>query len=297
MTRRRFERQDPDSEGVIEDIPVQEWSSATPSPWRDRVLLIMAVIAVGGGLLVGGANAIGLLGKHPLTSRATPTPAAPGSAVAAVPTPTPTATATPISVSALWQLTADIHRDNLNDVFRYECPPGGDPSVIYGLGIYAIDSSVCTAAVHWGLFSVADGGTAVIEIAAGLDHYPSAVENGIMSFDSFGASASFLFVEGNAQSGPWARGAVAYRGEIGQRHHYDCPPGGSPSPIWGTGLYTDDSSVCTAAVHAGLISFEQGGTVTIKIRPGSEDYRSSVQNHVVSGAWGISSGSFVFVRP
>ncbi|HEX6654855.1 MAG TPA: LCCL domain-containing protein [Candidatus Limnocylindria bacterium] len=295
MTRRRFEREDSDAEGVIEDIPLEDARSGTPDAWRDRLFLVMAVVAVGGGLLVAGANAIGLLGKHQVAIRATPTAAASGSAIAAVPTPKPTAT--PVPVAELWQLTAESHRDNINDVFRYQCPPGGEPSVIYGLGIYAIDSSVCTAAVHWGLFSVADGGTAVIEITAGIDHYPSTVENGIMSFDSFGANASFMFVEGNAQSGPWARGAVVYRGEIGQRHHYDCPPDGSPSPIWGTGLYTDDSSVCTAAVHAGLITFEQGGTVTIKIRPGSEDYRASVQNHVVSGAWAISSGSFMFVRP
>ena len=88
-----------------------------------------------------------------------------------------------------------------------------------------------------------------------------------------------------------------YRGDIGDKHAYDCPAGGTPSPIWGTNLYTDDSSVCTAAVHAGLITFEQGGTVTIKIRPGDRDYQASVQNHVVSQAWGISSGSFVFVEP
>lgn len=292
MTRGRYERQDPDSEGVIEDIPVQEWSSGMTSSWRDRVLLVMAVIAVGGGLLVGGANALGLLGKHPVALRATPTVAASGSAVAvATPNPTPT----PLSPPELWALTAENHRDNINDVFRYQCPPGGTASVIYGLGMYAINSSVCTAAVHWGLFTIEDGGSATIEILQAIDHYPSVSANGLLSLDAEAGAASFMFVPENAPSGPWSGTAVVYRGEIGQKHDYDCPPGGSASPIWGTGLYTDDSSVCTAAVHAGLITFEQGGIVTIKIRPGREDYRGTVQNHVVSGNWAISSGSYVFV--
>ncbi len=296
MTRRRFERQDPDSEGVIEDIPVQEWSSATPSPWRDRVLLVMAVIAVGGGLLVAGANAFGLLGKHPVAIRATPTVAAASGSAVAVATPNPTPT--PLSVPELWALTAEDHADNIGDVFRYQCPPGGGTdSPIYGLGMYAINSSVCTAAVHWGLFTFGAGGSATIEVQPALDQYLGVVANGLPSMDAKGAEASFMFVESNAQSGPWSRGAVVHRGDIGQKFSYDCPPNGTPSLIWGTGLYTDDSSVCTAAVHAGLITFEQGGIVTIKVRPSDKEYQGSVQNHVVSGSWAIASGSYVFVKP
>ncbi len=66
----------------------------------------------------------------------------------------------------------------------------------------------------------------------------------------------------------WSTSAVAHRGAAGQRFDYHCPPGGSPGSIWGTDVYTDDSSVCTAAVHTGLISLSSGGDVTIEISAG-----------------------------
>ena len=53
---------------------------------------------------------------------------------------------------------------------------------------------------------------------------------------------------------------------------YVCPPEGQAYTVWGTEIYTDDSSVCTAAVHAGLINFENGGEVFIAVR-GGESYR------------------------
>ena len=65
--------------------------------------------------------------------------------------------------------------------------------------------------------------------------------------------------------------------------------------IWGTDTYTDDSSVCTAAVHSGAISLAAGGTVTIEIRPGLDAYRSSTRNGITSVPYGSWHGSFVFV--
>ena len=66
-----------------------------------------------------------------------------------------------------------------------------------------------------------------------------------------------------------ARRLTAFRGQNGAHYVYTCPFYGVAGSIWGTDVYTDDSSVCTAAVHAGLITLAGGGTVTIEIRPGS----------------------------
>ncbi|MEP7159081.1 MAG: LCCL domain-containing protein, partial [Chloroflexota bacterium] len=59
----------------------------------------------------------------------------------------------------------------------------------------------------------------------------------------------------------------------------------------------DDSSVCTAAVHAGLITFAAGGSVTIEIQPDAVTYTGSERNGVSSGSWSTWYGSFVFVTP
>jgi hypothetical protein len=92
----------------------------------------------------------------------------------------------------------------------------------------------------------------------------------------------------------WGSIADMHRGKNGQRFQYACPPGGSPGTIFGTNIYTDDSSVCTAAVHAGLISFAAGGTVTIEIGAGQMSYAASTRNGVTSNAYSRWHGSFAF---
>src|SRR5690606_9170703 len=72
-----------------------------------------------------------------------------------------------------------------------------------------------------------------------------------------------------------------------------CPAGGRLGSVWGTGLYTDDSSICTAAVHAGVIDVINGGPVDIEIRPGAGAYVASRHNGVTSSRWARWSGSFI----
>lgn len=74
-----------------------------------------------------------------------------------------------------------------------------------------------------------------------------------------------------------------------------CPPDGRPGALWGTDTYSDDSSVCTAAVHLGLITFEDGGEALIEHRPGLGSYRGSTRNGVRSAPWGSWPASFVFI--
>ncbi len=51
-------------------------------------------------------------------------------------------------------------------------------------------------------------------------------------------------------------------------------------------MYTHDSSICTAAVHVGRITFAAGGRVTIEMRAGAATYTSSARNGVTSNAYG-----------
>lgn len=100
--------------------------------------------------------------------------------------------------------------------------------------------------------------------------------------------------DGGAAPDAWRANAGSHRGEDGEQFDYVCPPGGAPATVWGTDVYTDDSSVCTAAVHAGLISLESGGTVTIEIRPGEDSYDGSERNGVTTSDYGEWGGSFIF---
>jgi hypothetical protein len=93
----------------------------------------------------------------------------------------------------------------------------------------------------------------------------------------------------------WGLTAGRHRGNDGQQFEFECPAGGEPDRVWGEDIYTDDSSVCTAAVHAGVITIEEGGTVTIEIRPGLESYEGTTRNGITTIPYGTWGGSFVVV--
>jgi len=99
----------------------------------------------------------------------------------------------------------------------------------------------------------------------------------------------------SAQTINWNTNASDKGGKNGQQFMYICPPNGTPAIVWGTDVYTHDSSICPAAVHAGLISFQGGGTVTIEIRQGQSSYTGSTRNGVTTKNYGPWHGSFVFV--
>jgi hypothetical protein len=95
----------------------------------------------------------------------------------------------------------------------------------------------------------------------------------------------------------WSANAVKFRGQNGVRYSYECPANGSTTTPWGTDLYTDDSGVCSAAVHSGLITIAQGGTVVIEIRPGASSYTGSLRNGIKTTDYGPWNGSYVFIAP
>ncbi|MFT5994298.1 MAG: hypothetical protein ACI82G_003310 [Bradymonadia bacterium] len=83
-------------------------------------------------------------------------------------------------------------------------------------------------------------------------------------------------------------------GAVSTTLEVSCPAGCSSSTIWGTDNYSDDSSVCTAAVHAGKLRAGEAGTVTIVIAAGADEYIASSRNGVQSSSWGAWQRGFTF---
>jgi hypothetical protein len=73
---------------------------------------------------------------------------------------------------------------------------------------------------------------------------------------------------------------------------FQCPANCSPGALWGTDVYTDDSSVCTAAVHAGIFAAATGGRVQVADAPGQDEYTGSERNGITSMSWGSWGRSF-----
>jgi hypothetical protein len=72
-----------------------------------------------------------------------------------------------------------------------------------------------------------------------------------------------------------------------------CPGGFSQGSVWGSGPYTGDSDVCTAALHAGVIG-PDGGKVLATAAEGQQSYTGSMVNGVTTRDWGSYPNSFVF---
>lgn len=93
----------------------------------------------------------------------------------------------------------------------------------------------------------------------------------------------------------WDQNPEAFTHIIGDRVTLELPPNGFEGSIWGLGEYTTDSSIGTAAVHMGLITFQKGGAVTIEITDGRTHYGGLLRNGVVSSSYESWPLSFVFV--
>lgn len=110
-----------------------------------------------------------------------------------------------------------------------------------------------------------------------------------------GTASPASFSTATAAGSGWKATALGLRGQNGSRFAFSCPAGGMAYRVWGTAVYTDDSSVCTAAVHAGRITLAHGGKVVIEIRSGRSSYQRSTRHGITSRRWGVWHGSFVFV--
>jgi hypothetical protein len=200
-----------------------------------------------------------------------------------------------------WDASAASFRGHNGARYVFTCPSYGTASSVWGTDVYTDDSSVCTAAVHSGRITLAGGGTVTVEIRPGESSYTGSARNGITS-SSYGAwSGSYVIVAATAATpgigvggSTWGATAGAFRTYVGARFAYTCPANGEPGSVWGTGVYTDDSSVCTAAVHAGLITLAGGGSVTIEMRAGESSYSGSTRNGITSSSYGAWVGSYVF---
>ena len=71
--------------------------------------------------------------------------------------------------------------------------------------------------------------------------------------------------------------------------------GSSGGSVWGSSIYTDDSTIARAAVHAGVVGVGQSATVYVEIVPGQSSYASTTKNGVTTSSYGSWSGSYNFV--
>ncbi len=181
-----------------------------------------------------------------------------------------------------------------------ECRPNAPTGSVWGTDIYTTDSSLCGAAVHAGVITTA-GGPITVRGAAGCPAYVASERNGI-SAGAWGAyEGSFFFPgkgTGTCSAAPTSNVCPnAFKDIPGLSATTTltctCDSTRMSGSVWGTDIYTQDSSICRAAVHAGVITMG-GGSVTAKAAAGCKSYKGSSRGSVQSSDWGEYDNSFFF---
>ena len=175
-----------------------------------------------------------------------------------------------------------------------DCSPDAVSSgaSIWGADVYTDDSPICLAARHAGLID-ASGGVVDVHEAPGQSSYPSETRNGITSgsWASYPRSITFGSEQVYAQ---FEACPDRLDGQV-RSLTCECSPGAASSggTVWGSDVYTDDSSICRAAVHAGMIGPE-GGPVDVLEARGRASYPAVSRNGVRSESWGSYPRSITF---
>jgi hypothetical protein len=174
------------------------------------------------------------------------------------------------------------------------CPASdGTRGGIEGTDTYSSYSSICAAAIHAGVLRRGQAGPVVIVIGAGKSSYRGSERNGVTSSDHGARAGSFIFAADGVPGAiswqtAWSRIPADFTGSV----TVTCPQGGdTTAKIWGTDVYTVESSICVAAVHAGVIT-TQGGTITVQRTPGLRQYPATERFRVASRAAGANSDAF-----
>jgi hypothetical protein len=83
---------------------------------------------------------------------------------------------------------------------------------------------------------------------------------------------------------------------VGKSFHFRVT-GECHGPVWGTDIYTSDSHLATAAVHAGAVESGEEGVVRVSVVDMSrEKVQGSFRNGVMTHDWGTYNVGYKVVR-
>jgi len=175
------------------------------------------------------------------------------------------------------------------------CAPGAMGGSIWGSAPYTADSAVCRAARHAGVVP-AEGGTVTVRMLPGEPRYVGTTRNGVPSMNFGAYRASFSFEGIAVATGPQqCPDDMTARAGTDAQITCTCPATSNPrGSVWGTDVYTADSGVCAAALHAGAVT-RRGGEVTLRMMPGRPRYPGTTRNGVQSIDFPDYGASYAFV--
>ncbi|NXC51362.1 CRLD1 protein, partial [Penelope pileata] len=185
---------------------------------------------------------------------------------------------------------------------RYECPAGclDSKAKVIGSVHYEMQSSICKAAIHYGILDN-EGGWVDVTRQGRKNYFIKSYRNGIQSIGKYQSANSFTISKVTVQ-------AITCETTVEQLCPFQKPASHCPrvycphncmqanphyARVIGTRIYSDISSICRAAVHAGVVR-NQGGYVDVMPVDKRKVYIASFQNGIFSESLQNPPGSKAF---
>ncbi|MGV8039418.1 MAG: LCCL domain-containing protein [Thermoanaerobaculaceae bacterium] len=167
------------------------------------------------------------------------------------------------------------------------------------------DSSICAAARHAGMIR-ASGGKVTVYREGKCPALVGSIRNTIETRDWGAYDLTFAFEHPAPGCTPSEQVTgvpacpASMVGQEGRRTaeplECSCSQRQITGSVWGSDLYTFDSSVCAAARHAGAIS-SSGGEVLVFVAGTCASFKGTARNGVTSSDWGPYDRTFAFRYP
>lgn len=178
-------------------------------------------------------------------------------------------------------------RSQVGRVLTFICPAETITNrEIWGKDVYLVDSPICTAAAHVGAFTPGVSGQVTIVMGPGATSFEGIGRNGVKSSSSGPGDATYSFKSGEPGQIDWITTLERVPDDFNSPLTLVCPPKGhADTYIWGTDVYTSSSGICVAAVHAGVITLDTGGRVTVTLMPKQETFDAKDRYGIWSQKW------------
>jgi|LSQX01.1.fsa_nt_gb hypothetical protein len=183
-------------------------------------------------------------------------------------------------------------QDEVGKIY-YNIVTGSDRSRIWGSGIYTSDSDLGSAAVHAGILQPDEVGIIATRTLRGQERYEGTTRNGITSssYGSWALSFEFVSVDESRLVIENPGNLSSYKNLVGRSLAF-LVTGDIGRGIWGTDIYTLDSNLATAAVHAGILREGETGIIMVEFLPGQDSYRGTSNYGVSSSNYGSYGASY-----
>uniref|UniRef100_A0A8C1Q9L0 Cysteine-rich secretory protein LCCL domain containing 2 n=1 Tax=Cyprinus carpio TaxID=7962 RepID=A0A8C1Q9L0_CYPCA len=169
---------------------------------------------------------------------------------------------------------------------RYNCPANclNKKGKVWGTLFYDVQSSICRAAIHHGIIDN-NGGLVDITRKDNFPFFVKATKNGVESFSKYKPGNAFTVSRVEVCKYFACQSNAPYQFLLCLIRVF-CPANciNEPSywaPVVGTNIYGDGSSICRAALHAGVIK-ASGGYVDLLALDKRKSYTGTLKNGIQS---------------